>query len=82
MARKQTASARVKAAKRQAPVLVRRLTTALRRGACREAGDALSDLSVLQLAIDRIAWSGRAPRVISEASMRRVKNAYRSRCRL
>jgi len=81
MARKQTASATVKALKKRVPRLVRNLTTALRRGDCRTAFEEYGELAVVASAHRRFAWNNR-PTIVSESSLRRLRNALHTKCKL
>lgn len=69
-----------KVLKRQATAAAQRVLKALRRGACREASEALGELSALQGSMDRIAWAGKSPRVITRSSLLRVRNAFKAKC--
>ena len=82
MARRQTASAIVKAAKKRVPGLVRKLTTALRQGDCRTAHEEFGELSMLANMPAKFAWNTRPPAVVPESSLRRLRFALHTKCRL
>jgi len=77
-----TARAVVKRAKREAAMAARQVIRSVRAGDCRSASEALGELIMLQGRVNKIAWSGRPPAVVTDASVRRLKNVYSRACRI
>lgn len=79
--RRETASAMVKRLKKKVPGLVREFTSHMRRGDCRGAADALGHLAQIDSFPSKYtAYSGRAPRIVTSSSLRRLNNLYKRAC--